>query len=251
MLQSRQSSSSSKSTTTKPSKSLSTSINRSEAKTPEIETVSESRKKSSVSLAKKKTKLVSAPAIKSSPLSSRAQRVKQSLREKVEVLAVLLKEDGTSQEIKYNGSSKQAQIILGGRPTIIGEFEEIGVIIVRSLNQSSSGKKLNKTILPTPFCNKQFNGPYLLYKIGRDGIPSNFRLTEYVQFEKQNKGLTESARKNYNPIDDQVIKTKSSLSSNSSFVSTKIRNIKKFLLLNHDKYDIFRINIGLFKKWGW
>ena len=214
------SSSSPKSKSTKSAKSLSTSTYREEAKTPEIETVSESRKKTKSSTPKKKSspskKLVSKANGPKSPLSSRAQRVKQSLRSKIEVSAVILKADGTAQEVKYNGSSKQSNVILGGRPSIVGEYEELGVVIVRSLNQSQG--ELNKTVLPVPFCNKQYRGPYLLYKVDKDGLPSDLRLDEFQKFEKKNKGLTETAKKNFNPIEDQQISSKSSFSSNSSFV---------------------------------
>ena len=210
----------SKSETKQSVKLLSTSpVMREESKTPEIEKISEeSRSNSTPTKKSRKTpekKILSKS--KSSPLSSRAQRIKQSLRSKMEVSAVLLSEDGTSSEILYNGTSKQANIILGGRPTIIGEYEELGVIIVRSLNQSIN-KKLNKTILPVPFCNFQYNGPYLLYKVDNNGNPSNLRLEEYKKFEKLNKALTESARKNFNPIEDIQIKPKSLFTSNSSFV---------------------------------
>lgn len=210
----------SSSSTSKPVKSLSTSISREEAKTPEIETVQQSRKKQSTPTRKKASTKPNGP--KSSPLSSRAQRIKQSLRNKIEVSAVILKEDGTSSEVKYNGSSKQSNVILGGRPSIIGEYEELGVIIVRSLNQSSGS--LNKTILPVPYCNKQYNGPYLLYKVDKLGNPTDLRVEEYSKFVAKNKGLTESARKNFNPIDDQQISTKSNLSSNTKLTLVYLRS---------------------------
>merc|ERR1719266_2851073 len=96
-------------------KSLNTALPSEESKTPEID--SKSQKKASKSL------------------SSRASAVKKSLRSKQEVDAIILKPDGSAEQIKYNTSSKQANKLLNGRPTIIGELEGIQTVIARSLNQ--------------------------------------------------------------------------------------------------------------------
>ena len=210
-------SSKSSSSTSKPVKTLTTSLVQQESKTPEIETVLESSKSVKKSLTPTKGKKVSIKKdVYLSPLSKRALKIKQTLKEKKNVTAVLLLEDGTSKEIIYNGSSSQVNSILGGRPTIIGELEDIQCIIVRSLNQSQG--ELNKNVLPVPFCNMQFKGPFLLYKVDKNGNPSDLPLVTYEKFREMNKALTETAKKNYNPIDDLPVKVQSSFNSNSSYV---------------------------------
>lgn len=138
------------------------------------------------------------------PLSSRAEQAKQSIKKMQNVKAVVIPPDDEPKEISYNTSSKQANKILNGRPTIIGELEQIQVVIVRSLNQKNCGP-LNKNVLPVPFCNKSYNGNYLLYRVDAQGNAKDFTLTEYVNFVQTNKKLTEQAQKNYNAIDGQEI----------------------------------------------
>ena len=197
-------------------KSLSQTLPTSESKTPEQETVDQpeeaalgkSKASSKASLTPPKSKSRStSPKSSKSPLSSRAQRIKNSLKKTNVVSAVLLKADGTCEEIKYNTSSKQANTLVNGRPTIIGELEDIQVIIVRSL---SSCGPLNKHILPVPFCNKKYNGDYLLYRVNVEGNPINLSLKDYKNYELTNKKLTEQAMKNYNPVDNQEIRRKPS-----------------------------------------
>ena len=95
--------------------------------------------------------------------------------------AIILKTDGSAEQIKYNTASKEANKLLNGRPTIIGELEQIQTIIVQSLNQTNCGE-LNKHTLPVPFCNKH-NGNYLLYRVDSKGIAFNLSLKQYEHFK--------------------------------------------------------------------
>lgn len=205
-------------------KTLNSSLQREEAKTPESERmVPFGRDKYVATPEKGKSRGRDKESkVRSSPLSSRAQKVKDSLKRKCVVKAVLLKVDGSSEEIEYDTSSKQANQLVGGRPTIIGEFEELNVIIVRSLNQSLG--ELNRHILPVPFCNKQFNGNYLLYRVDIQGNAVPFTLKQYEKFAADNKTLTENARKNFNPIENQEIKAKSTFCSNSRLTLVFLRS---------------------------
>eukprot|EP01084_Bolivina_argentea_P289507 497164_1 len=131
-------------------KSLTSTLPTAESKTPESEeSIRHTQSSKSVKKAdervsapviveepeeKKQSASVSTKKVKQSPLSKRAARVKEELNRNEIVSAVVLKADGSSEEIKYKTSSKEVNQILGGRPTIIGELEEISVIIVRSLN---------------------------------------------------------------------------------------------------------------------
>jgi len=158
------------------------------------------------------------------PLSSRAEQAKQSMKKMENVKAVVIPPDSEPKEISYNTSSKQANKILNGRPTIIGELEQIQVVIVRSLNQKNCGP-LNKNILPVPFCNKSYNGNYLLYRIDAQGNAKDFTLSEYTSFVQTNKKLTEQAQKNYNPIDGQEIgHNKSPFGSNSGLTMVYLQS---------------------------
>merc|ERR1712130_345029 len=78
-------------------------------------------------------------------------------------------------------------------------------VIVRSLDQKVAGKK-NSNVLPAPFCNKVFNGDYLLYRVGGNGDSLDLTLKEYKEYVVQHKNETDEARKNsVNQIDDQEI----------------------------------------------
>eukprot|EP00487_Bulimina_marginata_P009878 TRINITY_DN445_c0_g1_i3.p1 TRINITY_DN445_c0_g1~~TRINITY_DN445_c0_g1_i3.p1 ORF type:complete len:205 (+),score=20.96 TRINITY_DN445_c0_g1_i3:119-733(+) len=149
--------------------------------------------------------------------------MKQNIKRQEEVSAVLLKPDGTMQEIKYATNSKQAAKLLNGRPTIIGELEEIQVVIARSLNQKNCGDR-NQNILPVPFCNKQYNGNYLLYRVDAKGNSIDFRVKQYEQFVAKNKKLTEQARKHYDAVDSREIRAQSPFTSNSKLTMVYLRS---------------------------
>jgi hypothetical protein len=223
----------------KPSKTLTSEPPSAESKTPENEErLLESRQKKQAQRVAPAGSPASAKAAgsasasgsasiskpKQSPLSARALKVKQALRQKVDVDAVVIRPDGSLEQIKYNGSSKQANEVLNGRPTIIGELESIQTVIVRSLNQSSCGKK-NETVLPVPFCNKSFNGNYLLYRVDAKGNPINLSVAQYEKYVADNKTLTEQARKNFNPVEAQEIPAlPSSFNSNSRLTLVYLRS---------------------------
>eukprot|EP01083_Nonionella_stella_P239681 838659_1 len=165
----------------------------------------------------------------SSILSERALKIKKNQNKTDEIDAVLLKHDGSSVQIKCVTTSKQVNEILNGRPTIIGEYEDIGVIIIRSLNQSNYNEEkeeLNTHILPAPFCNKHFYGNYLLFRIDSTGNVCNFSLKEYEQFVYKNRDSTEKILKNtnnYNSVDNVEISKKSQfVSFDSSYIRTEI-----------------------------
>mmetsp|Transcript_35683 Transcript_35683/g.58515 ORF Transcript_35683/g.58515 Transcript_35683/m.58515 type:complete len:819 (+) Transcript_35683:184-2640(+) len=206
---------------------------RPESKSPEPDPVPQSSAERIASKAKSSSS--SSPAVRNvnqasssskpraSPLSVKAQKVKQSLRSNQEVDAVLIKPDGSLQQIKYNGSSKQAKDLLNGRPTIVGELEGIQTVIVRALNQSNCGAP-NQSVLPVPFCNRKFNGNYLLYRVDAEGSPTDLNMALYEKFVAQNKTLTEQAQKNFNPIDAQEIRAKSAFNSNSRLTLVYLRS---------------------------
>jgi len=223
MLTSKPSASSKRMGTTT-TKSLNTRLPSEEAKSPETEPKKQRKSiKPAVTKEEKEEKYSMSDKKGSYLLSSRASAVKKNLSRKQEVDAIILKPDGSAEQIKYNTSSKQANKLLNGRPTIIGELEGIQTVIARSLNQTNCGE-LNKHTLPVPFCNKQYNGNYLLYRVDSNGNAINLSLKQYEQFVLSNKTLTENAQKNYDPIDNQEIKAKSSFSSNSRLTLVYLRS---------------------------
>jgi len=159
-----------------------------------------------------------------SPLSKRAQSAKQDISKNEVVKAVVIPADDVPTEISYNSSSKQANKILNGRPTIVGELEAIQVVIVRSLNQQSS-IPLNKNTLPVPFCNKSYRGNYLLYRVDATGNTKDFTVAEYNKFVVDNQTLTEQAQKEFNPVDGQEIgANKSPFGSNSGLTMVYLQS---------------------------
>ena len=120
------------------------------------------------------------------PLSERAFDIKQTLQTKKQVTAVLLKPNGESEEIQYDSSSKAANQLLRGRPTIIGELDEAQIVIARALNQSTCGEP-NQHTLPAPFGSKQFNGNYLLFRVDAEGSTIDLSLEEYTDYAAQHK----------------------------------------------------------------
>lgn len=196
-------------TRTRPIKSLNTPLQ--EAKTPEIETVIQ------VKAAKdnEEIKEIESDGSAVSSLSTRASKVKENLNKIETIDAVLLKADGSCEQIKCNTSSKQINKILNGRPTIIGELEEIKVIILRSLTQSTT--KLNQNILPPPYCNEKYYGNYLLFSVDSVGNPANLSLKQYNVYVDGKKDSIQKMVKNkcYNSAENKPIKVKYAYDSDS------------------------------------
>jgi len=148
------------------------------------------------------------------PMSQRASDIKKALLMKQQVTAVLLKPDGESEEIKYDSSSKSANTLLNGRPTIIGEFEEAQIIIARALNQSTCGEP-NTHTLPAPFGSAQFNGNYLLFRVDAEGNTVDLTLKEYTEYAETHKADTDKPA----DIDSMFIKTQRSANTANSMLT--------------------------------
>lgn len=154
------------------------------------------------------------------PLSQRAEDIKQTLQSKKQVTAVLLKPNGESVEIQYDASSKSANQLLNGRPTIIGELDEAQIVIARALNQSTCGEP-NQHTLPAPFGSTQFNGNFLLFRVDAEGNTVDLTLKEYTEYAAQHKA--EAAKPTNN--DSKFIKTqRTSTCSNSRLTLLYLRS---------------------------
>jgi len=142
-------------------------------------------------------------------ISTRAGALKDYLASNDQVSAILLKADGTSEEIKSSTSSKQIRSLLSGKATVIGEIEDLHVLVVRSMD---GGQTKNQHQLPVPLCHGTFTGDYLLYRMDSDGKPVDLSLSEYTKFVEDHKTLTETAIKNFS-TDSLQIKSRSPFGS--------------------------------------
>jgi len=196
--------------------------NPSESKTPEVELnhVKEVQSQTQLSTnyqesdSKQEEEWAALPI--ESSLSTRASQMKSAINSQETVKAVVLSPDGSASEISYSTNSKQASKVLSGRPTIIGQLEDIGVVVARSLNQSGQP---NKNVLPAPLSNASFNGNYLLFAVDSEGFSKDFSLGEYEKYSQSKKSETEQAQKEF---DGKQISIKSALNSSFSYDLTKV-----------------------------
>jgi hypothetical protein len=96
------------------------------------------------------------------------------------VKAVLLKADGSSVQIDYDTTPRKHQVkeILGADPTIIGEWHEIQVILVKGRIESLN-VPVNEHKLRWPFHVEEVRGDILLYRVDESATPIDFTLEEY------------------------------------------------------------------------
>ena len=149
----------------------------------------------------------------SSGLSVRADEIKLFLREESTVKALCLKSDGSTQEIAYSTSSSATRQLLSGRPSIVGEIEDLQLVVVQCLERSS-GSSLNQHTLPVPLCHNQSGGDYLVFRVDAEGKAADVSLKEYSEYVEEHKTLTATALKQYSS-DALRIKSNSPFASSS------------------------------------
>jgi len=155
-------------------------------------------------------------------LSLRASQMKEYLSRSGLVKAVLLRSDGSSEEISYDGTSVGTRKLLQGRPSIIGEIEDLQVVAVQSMSTfngmaypmaggvgvcgavSAQNRKQNQHTLPVPLCNNKSHGDLVLFRVDGGGAPSDLTLQEYQQYVDAHKTLTATAVKNYSADGEQI-----------------------------------------------
>merc|ERR1719495_890492 len=138
-------------------------------------------------------------------LSSRASGVKEYLKSKNSVKAILLKENGSTEEITYDSSSAGTRSLLGGRPSVIGEIEQLRLVVVQSLSDSiSSGLTKNKHTLPVPLCHNRGSGDYVLFRVDSEGRAVDVTLAEYTKYVEDHKTLTATAVKNHSNENEPI-----------------------------------------------
>jgi len=141
-----------------------------------------------------------------SSLSSRALAIQSFLRDTDSVQAVVLRQDGSAEEVSYDGSSSSTRRLLGGRPSIVGEIEALSVLVVQPLSTDCSvgAAAVNSHTLPVPLCHHRAHGDYVLFRVESTAKAGDLSLEEYSQFVEDNKALTETALKHYNAESEQI-----------------------------------------------
>jgi len=146
-------------------------------------------------------------------LSTRAAAIKEYIKDTTEVKAIVLKSDGTSEEISFSASSNETRKLLSGRPSIVGEIEDLQIVVVKALDISSESA-LNKNKLPVPLCHSQSRGDYVLFRVDGSGKAVDVSLKEYAKYVADHKTLTETATKQYN-AENELITSRSPFGSDS------------------------------------
>ena len=101
-------------------------------------------------------------------------------------IAVLIKEQfGNIQEIDLDITPSKNEIFLrlGGPATFIGQWEDLDVVILKSIH----GQNPNHNTLPTPFDTEEVCGPILLVRMDENSDPRDFTLEEYLRFTSRNE----------------------------------------------------------------
>ena len=118
------------------------------------------------------------------------------------VRAILLKHDGSAIALHLNYSSKNTRELLGGRPSIVGEIEDLNVVVIQSLDISPDDS-LNRHTLPLPLCNNQTHGDYVLFRVDSAAKAGDLTLAEYQEYVDDHKALTDEAVKQ-NKVDHSL-----------------------------------------------
>jgi hypothetical protein len=85
------------------------------------------------------------------------------------------------KEIDLDIDPKKNQImqIFGSQATFIGQWPDIDVVILKSVNDDGD---INKNMLPYPFTGIIVRGPILLVRMDENSEPRDFTLKEYKLF---------------------------------------------------------------------
>jgi len=127
-----------------------------------------------------------------SGISLRAQAMKEFLLEKDSVRAIVLKHDGSSQEVAYDASSSGTRQLLGGRrPCIVGEIEELQLVVVKAMRSLGDGAAVNSHKLPGPLSLDECHGDYVLFRVDSAGKAGDVSLSEYQKYAEDHKAATE------------------------------------------------------------
>jgi hypothetical protein len=116
------------------------------------------------------------------------------------VSAVVLKANGTAIEVAYDSTPKtnHAQKLLNGlSPTIIGEYEDLNVILVRGRISAPNNCDIpvnnHKLRFPFAHLNGTIRGDIFCYRLSANAQHQSFTLAEYQEFMAQPKPSSSSS----------------------------------------------------------
>lgn len=78
-------------------------------------------------------------------------------------------------------------VIIRGRPTFIGQWPEIDVVVIKA---EECSEYVNPNKLLPPFENEVVEGPILLVRMDENSEPQDFTLGEYEDLLRRNECLT-------------------------------------------------------------
>lgn len=102
------------------------------------------------------------------------------------VTAVVLKADGTAEQISIDTSPKvnAAAALLKGNPTFIGQWTSLNVVLMCS-KITGDDWPINQHKLPHPFSKIEVKGDVLLLRINDDAVPADFTKEEWERFTSE------------------------------------------------------------------
>lgn len=102
------------------------------------------------------------------------------------VTVVILRCNGESEELVLDMSPKLQLVSkeIGGPVGFLGQWETLEVVLIMRNNQDDEDLPLNTHTLQPPFHDAVIRGDILLMRNDEDGLPVNFSLTEYEEFQK-------------------------------------------------------------------
>jgi Family of unknown function (DUF5880) len=102
------------------------------------------------------------------------------------VTVVMLRAGGECEEVVIDMSPKLQLVAkqLGGRVGFLGQWESLEVVLVIRGDQTDENIQMNAHVLQPPFHNAKVRGDILLMRNDEEGIPVNFSIAEYKDFQK-------------------------------------------------------------------
>ena len=99
---------------------------------------------------------------------------------------VVLRATGAMEEIFLDFSPKERNVekTLGGPVTFLGQWEDIEVIIVERKDQDDESLPISVHKMQPPFHEAEIRGDLLLYRCDDTGLPEDFNLEEYEDWQK-------------------------------------------------------------------
>ena len=102
------------------------------------------------------------------------------------VSVVVLRATGECEELVMDMSPKLQAVAkeLGGRVGFLGQWETLEVVLINRADQDDESIPMNVHTLQPPFHDAEVRGDILLMKNNEEGLPTNFSLQEYTDFQK-------------------------------------------------------------------